>query len=130
MRFSKFFLRLVSAIQANWQVGESRLARPREIQKLLMNQSIELNIEKKNWYSARFPGDAVQKRHPSSSVEADQGRPVCARYIATIKNGKIDVGRGTSRNENGHPSPGGRLHLVELSGIEPLTSCMPCKRSP
>jgi hypothetical protein len=21
-------------------------------------------------------------------------------------------------------------HLVEISGIEPLTSCMPCKRSP
>jgi len=23
-----------------------------------------------------------------------------------------------------------RLLLVEVSGIEPLTSCMPCKRSP
>ncbi len=28
------------------------------------------------------------------------------------------------------PLDDGDLNLVEVSGIEPLTSCMPCKRSP
>ena len=78
--------------------------------------------------------------------ELDEGT---ARSIRNIKrrankrrdnDGRVPVGVGAARNDEA-PNPGGpgsgdfalgsiSASMVELAGLEPATSCMPCKRSP
>ena len=77
------------------------------------------------------PSPIAAKQRVDSVLRADPRAPLCAREIMLSRVRQVNHGRGmTCAPLSAAPGVSTLDWMVEPGGIEPPTSCMPCKRSP